>query len=71
MLFDNGEKGKDYIHKLLVANLPQWRDFMLSLSAKYLGFYMGPKSSEKVWKAPSDKWAKRAREIAPHPSFSI
>ena len=63
-LFDNGEKEKKYIHGWLVDHLPQWRDFVISLCAKYLGFYMGPKSSEKVWKAPKDKFVKRVSEIA-------
>ena len=33
-------------------------------SAKYLGFYLGPKAGERQWVAPISKFRNRAREIA-------
>jgi len=63
-LFEDGEKERDYIANWLRNELPQWGKFNVSLSAKYLGFYMGPKAADKAWAAPISKWAKRRREIA-------
>lgn len=48
----------------LQDHIPAWRDFNIASCGKYLGFHLGPSSSEKQWVAPSAKWRLRAKEIA-------
>ena len=50
--FQDGERERDYIHSWLETHIPDWRPFQVLLTAKYLGFHLGPKSSKKVWDAP-------------------
>ena len=63
-LFEDGEKEVAYISNRLMKNIPQWKDFSVSLCAKNLGFLMGPKAADKVWSVPICKWVKRGKEIA-------
>ena len=62
-VFD-GSREADIIKQWLIKSLPNWSNFKIALAAKYLGFYLGPRSAELVWKAPIAKWKTRAREIA-------
>ena len=52
------------IQKWLLTNLPDWQDFKLCMSAKYLGFHLGPKAGADQWVAPLRKWQERAKDIA-------
>jgi hypothetical protein len=62
--FEDGIRETNYIKDSLLTHIPDWSDFVVDLCAKYLGFYMGPKSSEKLWAVPFAKWARSAREYA-------
>ena len=44
----------------LKESIPQWADFRIEPSARYLGFYLGPQSADKQWDAPLDKFSSRA-----------
>jgi hypothetical protein len=57
-------KERDFIKAWLTLFIPEWVNFVVDLCAKYLGFYMGPKSLDKIWAAPVCTWIKRSKEIA-------
>ena len=62
------------IRNHLRAHLPDWAEFNIDDAAKYLGFHLGPGSAAPMWKAPHDKFSKRAYQIAGSklaPSLSI
>jgi len=61
---DNFDRVREYIRNLLIQNIPDWQNFKIESSAKYLGFYMGPKAGSKLWIAPISKWLMRTKEYA-------
>ena len=48
----------------LRSNLPDWSDFLIQCSAKYLGFMLGPASEATQWAGTIAKWRLRTIEIA-------
>ena len=48
----------------LVHNIPTWATVQFAYHARYLGFILGPESSDKSWKDPTDKFIKRAQAWA-------
>ena len=53
----------DAIRTWLASNLPRWADFTVSAAGKYLGAYLGPAASQKLWTNAANKWASRAHTI--------
>ena len=51
------------IRMWLFHHLPGWVDITIAPRSKYLGYYLGPNTSEHVWLAPAAKWKTRAGEI--------
>ena len=41
----------------LASNLPQWSDFSVSGTGKYLGAFIGPDAAGKTWTNAANKWA--------------
>ena len=62
--FDDGGRERDIIASWLQENFPQRKDFKIIFPAKYLGFYLGPKSLDPLWAAPICKWNARSKGIA-------
>ena len=57
------EELRDAVHAWLAYNLPQWVDFDIRPTGKYLGLYVGPVSANKLWTNAANKWATRAHVI--------
>ena len=53
---------REYIRNWLILNIPDWQNFQIDSSAKYLGFHMGPKAGSKLWIAPISKWLMRIKD---------
>jgi hypothetical protein len=49
------------VKDIFIAKAPRWEEVKISHSAKYLGFYVGPKRGELSWKAPLEKFLERAK----------
>ena len=47
----------------LACNVPEWRDFQLASTGKYLGVWLGLDSAACSWKAPIDKFGVRILEV--------
>ena len=45
-------------------NCPAWCNFQVCDTAKYLGFFLGPKAGKKQWVAPLAKFSERYKEAA-------
>ena len=52
------------IQEWITRHIPERSNFKLALSAKYLGFHLGPKSGAIQWTAAVRKWQERAKDIA-------
>ena len=50
------------IRSWLKKNCPEWADFQITNSGKYLGFYLGPKTAYLQWKDPLVKFKSRVLE---------
>ena len=51
------------IRSWLAMNLPLWSDFAISEAGKYLGAFLGPAASQKLWTNAANKWASRSYSI--------
>ena len=52
------------IHAWFRVNCPAWSNFQVCDTAKYLGFFLGPKAGKKQWVAPLAKFSERYKEVA-------
>lgn len=48
----------------LETNLPQWADFKVKGSSRYLGFMLGPSAGKSQWTLALDKWNSRSVSFA-------
>ncbi len=51
------------IRSWLATNIPDWANFSIRGSAKYLGFYLGPAAGKHQWVAPINKFRDRVKAI--------
>ena len=47
----------------LERKIPQWKDFHVASSAKFLGAWIGPETSSLYWRAAADKFRRRTRLV--------
>ena len=52
------------IREWLAVNIPEWSNFQIRSSAKYLGIHIGPKLGGLNWYAPICKFVARTEEVA-------
>ena len=53
-----------FVRGWLVQHIPQWSEFKVVPSARYLGFFLGPDSNCHQWTVPVGKWLSRAQSAA-------
>ena len=52
------------VRAFLAINVPSWATFEVASACEYLGFWIGPKISEKIWQKAERKWCSRSQAIA-------
>ncbi|MDA8582920.1 reverse transcriptase domain-containing protein [bacterium] len=52
-----------FIRFWLINNLPEWRDFIISDSAKYLWIILGPAAGREQWRSQVTKWLFRVSAL--------
>ena len=47
----------------LASNIPDWKDFHIVDTGKYLGIWLGKHAAQKTWEAPTRKYKQRVLEV--------